>query len=109
MKRVLAIIVVCVCGLGALSLGQNGSDDTGKRKVVEKVQPAYPTVARNMHITGTVKVEATVNSNGSVKSVEIKGGHPMLAQAAADAVTKWRWAPSGHETLEPVQVSFGTD
>jgi TonB family protein len=83
-------------------------EDTGTRKVVERVAPAYPTVARNMHISGTVKVEAIVASNGTVKSIEIKGGHPMLAQAAADAVTKWKWAPATHETAEPVQVTFGS-
>jgi TonB family protein len=78
------------------------------RKVIEKVAPIYPSIALNMHITGTVKVEARVSSAGIVQSVEVKGGHPLLAQAAAEAVTKWKWVPSTHETEEPVEVKFGS-
>jgi TonB family protein len=80
----------------------------GARKIIEKVVPAYPAVARNMHISGTVKLEALVSAAGIVKSIEVRGGHPMLAQAAADAVTKWRWDASSHETYETVEVKFGS-
>jgi TonB family protein len=59
-----------------------------------------------MHISGNVKVEAVVAPNGKVKLVEIKGGHPVLAQAAADAVSRWKWEPADHESREPVEVKF---
>jgi len=76
------------------------------RRVVSRVSPEYPAVALTMRLAGTVKVEAVVQPNGTVKEVEIKGGHPVLAKAAAIAVRKWRWAPSGHETKELVEVRF---
>ena len=41
-----------------------------------------------------------------MKSVEIKGGNPVLAEAAAQAVTKWKWEPASHETQEPVELNF---
>jgi membrane protein involved in colicin uptake len=50
-----------------------------------------------------------VAPNGTVKSLQVKGGHPVLAQAAADAVRKWRWVQAAHETKEPVVVKFDPD
>jgi TonB-like protein len=47
-----------------------------------------------------------VAGNGTVKAVEIKGGHPILAQAAASAVSQWKWEPASHESRESVQVKF---
>jgi len=83
-------------------------DDSGEasRKVVNRVVPTYPSVARTMGIKGSVRVEVLVAANGTVKSLEVKGGHPMLAQAAADAVRKWKWVPATKETKEPVIVKF---
>lgn len=79
------------------------------RKVVYREAPSYPELARRMRIKGLVKIEAVVANNGVVKSVAIKGGHPVLAQAAAHAVSKWKWAPSSHETKEELEVSFEPD
>jgi len=68
--------------------------------------PGYPETARSLRLHGAVKVEAVVASNGLVKDVEVKGGHPILAQAAEDAVRKWRFEPGPHETRELVEVVF---
>jgi len=76
------------------------------RRIVTKVAPTYPAVARRMQIQGNVKVAAVVAANGSVKSVEVKGGHPMLAQAAQQAVLEWKWEPSPKETREVVEIKF---
>jgi membrane protein involved in colicin uptake len=53
-----------------------------------------------------VKVEAVVAPDGSAKTVEIKGGHPLLAQAAHDAVQKWKWVPAPKQTRELIEVKF---
>jgi outer membrane biosynthesis protein TonB len=50
-----------------------------KRRLVDHVAPAYPALARSMALAGIVKVEALVAADGSVKAVEAKGGHPVLA------------------------------
>jgi TonB family protein len=76
------------------------------RKVVSKVSPLYPALAREMRISGNVRVEAVVAPSGKVKSVEVKGGHPVLAQAAADAVSKWKWEPDSRESRELVELKF---
>jgi len=81
-------------------------DSETKRKVTNKVTPDYPDMARRMSLRGVVRVDAIVGSNGVVKTVEIKGGHPVLAQAAVNAVRKWKWEPASHDTHEPVEVKF---
>jgi TonB family protein len=76
------------------------------RKVLNKVTPLYPSMARSMNLKGVVRVEAVVATNGTVKSVEVKGGHPILVQAAESAIQKWKWEPATRETREPVEVDF---
>ena len=68
--------------------------------------PVYPSLARTMNISGIVKLEVTVAANGTVKTAEVRGGHPVLSDAAIGAVLKWRWEPAAHETREPVEVRF---
>jgi len=68
------------------------------RKVVNRVVPAYPDMARSMNLRGNVKVEVVVGPSGAVKSVEIKGGHPVLAKSAENAVFKWKWESAARET-----------
>jgi len=109
MQRLIAVsllVLGLVCSGTGISFAQEGSSPTAPRKVVSRVEPEYPQLAHTAGITGTVKVEALVSTNGTVKSVQIKGGHPVLAQAAAGAIAKWKWEPAAHETREPVEVKF---
>ncbi len=78
----------------------------GTRKIVNRVTPQYPEVARSIQLRGTVKAEALVEPNGVVKSVEVKGGNPVLGRAAQNAIYKWKWAPATHQTREPIEVKF---
>jgi TonB family protein len=87
----------------------HAQDNTGKRRVVEHMAPAYPTLARNLALEGTVKVDALVAPDGTVKTVEIKAGHPILVQAAANAVRRWRWEPAPHDSHELVEVKFSPE
>jgi outer membrane biosynthesis protein TonB len=66
--------------------------------------PHYPEIARTMSLKESVRAEALVAPSGIVKSVEVKGGHPLLVRAAQDAIYKWKWAPAAHETREPIEV-----
>jgi TonB family protein len=76
------------------------------RKVVSRVVPAYPDMARTMKLKGNVKVDVVVAPNGAVKSVEIRGGHPVLAKSAENAVFKWKWESAARETRELVEITF---
>lgn len=76
------------------------------RKVLERTPAPYPALARTMALQGIVKVEVLVSPDGSVKETQIKGGHPVLAQAAVNSVRRWKWEPAPHESHETVEVKF---
>jgi TonB family protein len=78
----------------------------GARKIATKTPPPYPAVARRMGIQGSVRMEVLVAPNGSVKSIELTGGHPMLAESAQSAVRQWKWESAPHETQESVEIKF---
>ena len=76
------------------------------RKVKTKVSPSYPELARRMSISGVVKVQVVVAPNGSVKTTKVVGGHPLLVNAAVDAVKKWRFETASEETTGVVEFKF---
>ena len=78
----------------------------GVRKIVTKVIPQYPNIARTMRLQGVVRVDVLVAPDGKVEYVEVKGGHPVLADAAQNALRQWKWAPAPHETHESVELRF---
>ena len=106
MRYVLILVLVFSYGFGPAGTAQTqqSSSDNG-RKLLRKVEPRYPEVARKMNLGGTVKVVATVTSDGSVEKVEPVGGSPLLVQAAEDAVLKWKFA-AGHESKEILELHF---
>ncbi|SRR5579871_1207678 len=79
------------------------------RKLVERTPAPYPALARTMALQGTVKIEAVVSPDGTVKETQIKGGHPVLAQAAVNSVRHWKWEPAAHESHETVEVKFAPE
>ena len=81
------------------------TQDSG-RKIKSKVDPTYPPLAKQMRITGTVKVEVVITPAGTVKSTKVLGGHPLLAAAAEDAVKKWKFEPGSGETTEVIPFNF---
>ena len=61
--------------------------------IVNRVQPVYPPLARSANVQGTVVIHALIGRDGRVQSLRVLNGHPMLAQAALDAVRQWRFRP----------------
>jgi TonB family protein len=76
------------------------------RKILARVAPHYPDVAKSMSIGGTVRVVGLVAPNGTVKSVKVMGGHPMLADAAQKALLQWKFEAAPHETSEIIEMKF---
>jgi TonB family protein len=103
MKFKCAVLLLAVSLIPAVSKAQEAE---GGRKVLLKTQAVYPTLAQSMNLHGVVKLEAHVAPNGSVKSIDIKGGHPILTQSAVTAVGHWKFEPAPHETVEQVEVKF---
>jgi protein TonB len=74
-------------------------------KLLNKVQPLYPPLARQTRISGTVRLHAIIAKNGSVEQLEVISGHPLLVQAALDAVRQWKYQPT---TLNGENVEVDT-
>ncbi len=77
-------------------------------KLVNKVQPIYPPLARQARIQGTVRLQAVIAKDGSVVELQVLSGHPLLQQAALDAVRQWRYQPT-RLNGEPVEVVTTVD
>ena len=77
-----------------------------KRKVKDKVVPDFPPLAKQMNVTGRVKIAATVSPDGRVTSTKVIGGSPLLVNAALDALKKWRFEPAAKETSEIIEFDF---
>lgn len=77
-------------------------------KLVNRVQPLYPPLARQTRISGTVRLHAIIGKNGGVEQLEVMSGHPLLVQAALDAVRQWRYQPT-QLNGEPVEVDTTID
>ncbi len=76
------------------------------RKPKKKVSPVYPDVARRMSITGTVRLAVVVTASGTVKSTKVVGGHPILVNAALDAMKQWKFEPAPTESSGIVEFTF---
>ncbi|MGD0989334.1 MAG: energy transducer TonB [Candidatus Sulfotelmatobacter sp.] len=106
MKSRIAFSFVLLSLLIAVVGSAPAQDSAVSRKIVIRVAPQYPSLARSMNIQGSVRAEVLVAPNGTVKSVEIKGGHPLFVQAAQNALREWKWEPAGHESHELVELKF---
>jgi TonB family protein len=84
----------------------DGQDTPEQRKIVSKVAPQYPELARRMQLQGKVKLEVVVAPNGTVKSTKVVGGNPVLVAAAETAIKKWRFEPAGAQTSQLVELTF---
>jgi periplasmic protein TonB len=71
-------------------------------------KPDYPQLAKLARIQGTVRLEAVIATDGTIKDLKVKRGHPLLVKAALGAVEHWRYQP----TLlngQPVEVETEID
>jgi TonB family protein len=84
--------------LNCASLGISGPLRIGgnvqSAKIMKKVQPVYPLEAAQAGISGTVRLHVILAKDGTVEQLELLSGHPLLAQAALDAVRQWTYQPT---------------
>src|SRR5258708_6509447 len=69
------------------------SKSEGLNAATSKVQPEFPSMARQLKIEGPVELELLVGESGAVEKVNIVSGNPVLTRPAAEAVKKWKFAP----------------
>jgi protein TonB len=77
-------------------------------KVLRKVIPSYPPLARQARVQGTVRLVGIIAKDGTVRDLKVVSGHPLLVKAALDAVQQWLYQPT-ILNKEPVEVSAPID
>jgi TonB family protein len=78
------------------------------QKLISQVSPVYPPLARQARLQGTVRFSAVIDKEGRVTNLTLVSGHPLLVQAAVEAVKQWVYQP----TLlngQPVEVTTQID
>jgi protein TonB len=61
--------------------------------LLHRVQPVYPPNARNTRTQGPVVLAALIDTDGRIINLRLVSGHPLLVNAAMDAVKQWRYRP----------------
>ena len=74
-------------------------------KLIARVDPIYPPLARQTRTQGTVIIDAIVDEQGNVVEAKVVSGQPLLIQSALDAVRKWRYEPT-YLNDQPVPVQL---
>lgn len=80
-------------------------------KLVKRVIPVYPPLAKQMRVSGVVRLEGVIARDGRVVNLQIIHGHPLLAAAAVNAVRQWLYTPTllngeAVEVIAPIDVNF---
>ena len=80
-------------------------------KIVHQVTPVYRPLAKQARISGIVRFEAVISRSGMIESLQVMSGHPLLTQAALDAVRQWVYQPTllnGQpvEVVTQIEVNF---
>src|SRR2546428_234034 len=87
MRSRFTILLVLLCALVLtaqvrITVGGN----VQASKIVSRVAPVYPDLARQARIQGIVRLEAIISIDGRVTDLKVISGHPLMVQAALDAV-----------------------
>jgi TonB family protein len=88
------------------AFGLENSTEASKRKIRTRVVPDYPSLAKQMNVSGKVKIEAAVAADGYVVSAKVIGGSPLLVNSALDALKKWSFEPGSKDRSETVEFEF---
>jgi protein TonB len=85
--------------------------DVNPAEPIFRPDPVYPPIARSMRVSGVVELIGVIGTDGRIKELRVKSGHPLLARAALDAVARWIYKPtllngSPVEVEGPITVTF---
>jgi len=107
---ILSLAAVLALGTAAVTVDvahcQDAAGGATSRKVRTKIAPTYPALARQLNVSGKVKIEVTIAADGHVASTRTIGGSPLLVAPATEAVKKWRYDPAPKESTEIVEFDF---
>ncbi len=80
-------------------------------KLIKRIVPVYPPIAKQARVSGTVHLEGIVAKDGTIRNLHVLSGHPLLVPAALEAVRQWVYSPTllngaPVEVDAPIDVNF---
>jgi periplasmic protein TonB len=63
-------------------------------RLVRRIEPIYPPLAKQLRRQGRVELRAIISTQGTIQSLEVISGDPLLIQSALAAVNEWRYQPT---------------
>jgi TonB family protein len=106
LKTILKFAATCLLVAMALSLTAANLPAQDNRKVLSNPEPPYPEVARRLRLSGVVKVQVTISTDGKIKETKITGGHPIFVNSVEQTLKEWKYAPSSTETTTQLEFTF---
>jgi protein TonB len=87
------------------------SGSVQEAKLIHKVIPPYPPLAKQARISGKVELTGFIATDGRIRQLQVLSGHPLLVPAAVDAVRQWVYRPTllngdPVEVIAPITVHF---
>lgn len=85
--------------------------DVAAAKLIYGPAPIYPRIAVTARSQGSVKLEAVIAADGSIRNLRVVAGPPLLVNAALEAVRQWRYRPTllngvAVEVITEIDVNF---
>jgi TonB family protein len=74
--------------------------------VLNNIQPTYPPLAIQARISGVIRCKVTIGTDGTVRSIRILSGHPLLVSAAMEALKEWKFQPPAVQGDYRVEIPF---
>jgi len=63
-------------------------------RLIRKIEPTYPELAKRARVQGRVILVVNVDEEGNVSDIKVSSGHPLLNDAAINAVKQWKYSPT---------------
>jgi TonB family protein len=76
------------------------------RKPISNPVPRYPELAKNLRLSGVVKVQIVIAPDGKITSTKVLGGHPLFVSSVEDTLKNWKYAPANTETTTQLEFNF---
>jgi protein TonB len=92
MKRLLLVVVgSCLLCSTAFAQAVRLTEAEAKKIVKSRTNPEYPPLAKQMRVTGEVRLDVYLNEDGSLDKIHVVSGNALLASAAQNAVKQWKF------------------
>jgi TonB family protein len=103
--RLILLLLTVVLGVVTPSLNLFAQQEM-TRKTKKEVTPQFPPLARQLGLSGTVRVAVVISAEGKVKTAHAIGGPPLFMSAAEEAAKQWEFESNSKETTQVLEFQF---